>query len=82
MRDKTSITTKCRLRCGECNAMRRVANVTLDSLGETIVTLKCNHTRGELLPLVPGRISLEHLSGKLTDIGLLMFPVCKGSFYE
>lgn len=80
---ESSITRKSRLLCPHCDALRGVADVGFDTSGRTVVTLKdCGHTRGELLPLKAGRISLEHLSGKPTTIGLVMFPVCKGAFYE
>jgi hypothetical protein len=53
----------------ECGVLRRVTEIN----GET-VRLACGHTRtATILPLVEGRISLEHLK-PMTVIGNALFP--------
>jgi hypothetical protein len=56
---ETSITNKCRLLCPECWKLRRVKSVAFDERGATVVTLVCQHLRGELLPSKPGSFSIE-----------------------
>jgi hypothetical protein len=70
---KTKITTRARLLCPECRReLKRVKAVAFDAYGATIVTLECQHTRGELLPVsAPGRVSLELLN---TPEGFRLFP--------
>jgi hypothetical protein len=67
---QTGITKRCRMLCAKCGELKRVAAVAFDAEGTTIATLECRHRRGELLPLAPGRISIENL-----DTGRLTFPV-------
>lgn len=71
MRFETSITTRARLLCPECHELKRVKAVTFDAEGVTIASLVCSHSRGELLPLAPGRISLENLN---SPDGFRLFP--------
>jgi hypothetical protein len=65
---KSSVTKKCRLLCPQdgCGVQRVV------KVGDPI-TLACGHERGELLPLQPGHISIEHLVTR-TKLGLECFP--------
>jgi hypothetical protein len=56
----SSITRKSRLLCAVCGDLQKVTNVEHEP--STIVTLKCGHERGELLPSRPGSISIETLS--------------------
>ena len=58
-KSETSITNKSKLLCDECDTMQKVKSVSFDSFGETVVLLRCFHTRGELLPLKEGRVSIE-----------------------
>jgi hypothetical protein len=69
---KTSITTRSRLLCPECRELKRVAGVRFDGGGTTIASLKCGHDRGEILPLAPGRVSLENLN---SPDGRRLFPL-------
>ena len=72
MRRRTSITTRCRLLCPDCGELKRVAAITFDGKGTTVVSLQCGHSRGELLPVTaPGRVSLELLN---TPDGRRLFP--------
>lgn len=69
---QTSVTIKSRLLCADCSELKSVSKVAFSESGDTVVKLKCGHTRGELLPLKPGRIGLEHLS---TAQGRKLFPI-------
>jgi hypothetical protein len=62
---ESSVTKKCRLLCPHGCGVQQVK-----ATGEPIV-LECGHERGELLPLKPGHISIEHLRQK---IGANLFP--------
>jgi hypothetical protein len=63
-RRESSVTKKCRMLCPQCG-VRQVKEP-----GDPII-LDCGHSRGEILPLQPGRISLENLK---TEIGRECFP--------
>jgi hypothetical protein len=62
---ESSVTKRCRLLCPHGCGTQKVVEV-----GEPHI-LECGHSRGELLPLKPGHISVEHLRQK---IGARLFP--------
>jgi hypothetical protein len=62
---ESSVTKRCRLLCPHGCGTQKVVEV-----GEPHI-LECGHSRGELLPLKPGRVSIEHLRQK---IGASLFP--------
>jgi hypothetical protein len=62
---ESSVTKKCKLLCPHGCGLKQVVEV-----GEPI-SLECGHERGELLPLKPGHVSIEHLSKR---IGMELFP--------
>jgi hypothetical protein len=71
----TSLNTRCRLLCPECNDLKRVKKVLTDTESPTIAVLECGHLRGELLALAPGRISIEDMG---TKRGRECFPATLG----
>jgi hypothetical protein len=56
------------LLCAVCGEVKKVAAIDDDSR----ITLCCGHVRPELLPLQPGRVSVESLR---TEKGQQLFPV-------
>jgi hypothetical protein len=54
--------------CPHGCGVRQVIDVGED---DSSIQLDCSHSRGELLALQPGRVSLEHLNKK---IGTKLFP--------
>lgn len=43
----------------------------VSAINDSTIQLECGHERGQLLPSVPGSISLEHLT---TRLGHKLFP--------
>ena len=62
---ESSITKKCKLLCPHGCGVQQVK-----SPGEPHI-LECGHFRGELLPLKPGHVSIEHMSKRM---GVQLFP--------
>lgn len=61
--------TRSKLLCPDCREVRRVSTIT-----DGVLLLVCGHSRGELLPLHAGHISLEQIR---TDKGQRFFPLTK-----
>jgi hypothetical protein len=60
-----SVTKNSRLLCPICGEVKPV-----EELGE-LITLRCGHSRTEILPLVAGRVSVENLR---SAAGRKLFP--------
>jgi hypothetical protein len=56
---RTSVTRRSKLLCPECKQMEGVASVYLNPYQRPVITLKCGHTRFEILPSKEGSVSIE-----------------------
>lgn len=59
--------TRSKLLCADCGEVNRVSKIN-----DGVIVLVCGHSRGELLPLQPGRVSLEHIRA---ERGQRCFPL-------
>ena len=61
--------TRSKLLCPDCGEVNRVSKIN-----DGVLLLVCGHSRGEILPLLPGRVSIESLRSRT---GQECFPLEK-----
>jgi hypothetical protein len=63
--------TRSRLLCPQCADLKQVSAINSDE-----ITLSCGHVRAQIIPLEPGRVSIENLR---TEAGRKLFPANRQS---